>query len=74
VDPDCAETTTRCGTRAAVRWLSSHTAGDRQLRLAEARVLVDMLHDVARHNQVATIRLERRLPSQRLWVGAGRVA
>jgi hypothetical protein len=45
--------------RAAVRWLSRYTAEDRQLRLAEARELVDMLAAVGRHDQVAQLRLER---------------
>jgi hypothetical protein len=44
--------------RAAVRWLSRYAAGDRQLRLAEARELVDMLDAVGRHDQVAQLRLE----------------
>jgi hypothetical protein len=45
--------------RAAVRWLSRYTAEDRQLRLADARELVDMLDAVGRHDQVAKLRLER---------------
>jgi hypothetical protein len=34
--------------RAAVRWLSRYTAEDRQLCLAEARELVDVLDGVGR--------------------------
>jgi hypothetical protein len=45
--------------RAAVRWLSRYTAGDRGLRLSEARELVEMLDGVGRHDQVARLRLER---------------
>jgi hypothetical protein len=45
--------------RAAVRWLSRYAAEDRELRLAEARELVDMLAAVGRHDQVAKLRLER---------------
>ena len=45
--------------RAAVRWLSRYAAEDRHLRLSEARELVDMLAGVGRHDQVATLRLER---------------
>jgi hypothetical protein len=45
--------------RAAVRWLSRYTAEDRQLRLAEAGELVDMLDAVGKHDQVAALRLER---------------
>jgi hypothetical protein len=39
--------------RAAVRWLSRYTTEDRQLRLVEARELVDMLAGVGRRDQVA---------------------
>jgi hypothetical protein len=45
--------------RAAVRLLSRYTAEDRQLRLAEARELVDMLDAVGRRDQIAKLRLER---------------
>jgi hypothetical protein len=45
--------------RAAVRWLSRYTAEDRQLRLAEAGELVDMLDAVGKHDQVAALMLER---------------
>ncbi|MGI8429434.1 MAG: hypothetical protein ACR2OB_09045 [Solirubrobacteraceae bacterium] len=42
-----------------MRWLSRYTAEDRELRLTEARELVDMLAGVGRHDQVAVMRLER---------------
>ncbi|HEY8857936.1 MAG TPA: hypothetical protein VIM27_00690, partial [Gaiellales bacterium] len=45
--------------RAAVRWLSRYTAEDRELRLAEARELVDLLDAVGRHDHVAQLWLER---------------
>jgi hypothetical protein len=60
--------------RAAVRWLSRYAAADRELRLAEARELVDMLQAVGRHDQVATLRLERWLRSRGYEVEADRVA
>jgi hypothetical protein len=60
--------------RVAVRWLSRYTAEDRQLRLAEARVLVDMLDGVGQHNQVAAMRLERFLRGRGYPDAADRVA
>jgi hypothetical protein len=60
--------------RAAVRWLSRYAAKDRQLRLAEARELVDMLVGVGRHDQVAAMRLERFLRSRGYESEADRVA
>jgi hypothetical protein len=60
--------------RAAVRWLSRYTAEDRQLRLAEARELVDMLDGVGRHDEVAGLRLERFLRSRGYVSEADRVA
>jgi hypothetical protein len=36
-----------------VRWLNLYVADDRQLRLGEARDLVDMLAAVGRHDRVA---------------------
>jgi len=52
--------------RAAVRWLSRYAAEDRQLRLVEARELVDMLDAVGWYDQVAKLRLERLPQSSRL--------
>jgi hypothetical protein len=60
--------------RAAVRWLSRYTAEDRQLRLAEARELVDLLAAVGRHDQVAALRLERFLRARGFDEAAERVA
>jgi hypothetical protein len=60
--------------RAAVRWLSRCTAEDRQLRLSEARDLVDMLGAVGRHDQVAKLRLERWLRARGFEAEADRVA
>jgi hypothetical protein len=60
--------------RAAVRWLSRYTAADRQLRLAEACALVDLLDAVGRHDQVAVLRLERWLRARGFGEEAGRVA
>jgi hypothetical protein len=50
------------------------TAEDRQLRLAEARELVDVLDAVGRHDQVARLRLERWLRVRGLDDEADRVA
>jgi hypothetical protein len=60
--------------RAAVRWLSRYAAEDRQLRLAGARELVDMLDAVGRHDQVAKLRLERFLRARGYGDEADRVA
>jgi hypothetical protein len=60
--------------RAAVRWLSRYAAEDRELRLAEARELVDMLAAVGRHDQVARLRLERFLRARGYPDAADRVA
>ena len=60
--------------RAAVRWLSRYTAEDRELRLAQARELVDMLAAVGRHDQVAKLRLERWLRARGYDDEADRVA
>jgi hypothetical protein len=60
--------------RAAVRWLSRYTAEDRELHLAEARELVDMLAGVGRHDQVAMMRLERFLRLRGYEAEADRVA
>lgn len=60
--------------RAAVRRLSRYAADDRQMRLGEARELVDMLAGVGRHDQVATLRLERWLRVRGLEEEADRVA
>ena len=60
--------------RAAVRWLSRYTADDRQLRLAEARELIDLLAAVGRDDQVAQLRLERFLRSRGCPDAADRVA
>jgi hypothetical protein len=60
--------------RAAVRWLSRYAAGDRELRFAEARELVDLLDGVGRHDQVAQLRLERFLRARGYGEEADRVA
>jgi len=60
--------------RAAVRWLGRYTAEDRQLRLAEARELVDMLVAVGRHDQVAQLRLARFLRARGYEVEADRLS
>ena len=60
--------------RAAVRWLSRYAAEDRHLRLSEARELVEMLAGVGRHDQVATLRLERWLRARGFDEAAERVA
>ena len=57
-----------------MRWLSRYTAEDRELRLAEARELVDMLAAVGRHDQVAKLRLERFLRGRGYDQAADRVA
>jgi hypothetical protein len=44
------------------------------MRLAEARELVDLLDGVGRHDQVATLRLERWLRARRFGEAADRVA
>ena len=60
--------------RPAVRWLSRYAAEDHQLRLAEARELVDLLAAVGPHDQVAQLRLERFLRARGFGEEADRVA
>jgi hypothetical protein len=60
--------------RAAVRWLSRYMAEDRELRLAEAHELADMLAAVGRHDQVAQLRLERFLRARGYEAAADRAA
>lgn len=60
--------------RAAVRWLSRYAAEDRELRLGEARGLVEMLAGVGRHDQVTAMRLERFLRGRGYEAEADRVA
>jgi hypothetical protein len=57
-----------------VRWLSPYAGGDRQLRLAEPRDLVDLLDAVGQHDQVAAVRLERFLCARGYGDEADRVA
>ncbi len=60
--------------RAAVRWLSRYAAEDRELRLVEARGLVELFAAVGRHDQVARLRLERFLRARGSPDAADRVA
>jgi hypothetical protein len=60
--------------RAAVRWVALLLGRDRTITIADLRELADLLAGVGRHDQVATLRLERWLRVRGLDEEADRVA
>jgi hypothetical protein len=60
--------------RAAVRWVALLLGRERMITIADLRELADLLAGVGRHDQVATLRLERWLRVRGLDEEADRVA